>query len=566
MRLRWGRKMSTIPYFLRNPNLDDQAQQPMTMAPAAAPQGMATPVVQHPMHAMIAPIVGAPLRMSTLRPAENPGQEPAAMNQGDISGVGGDQMSAPVQATPSAIEPKQPTVRTMSPIERREDQLQQGMAQKPEGFWGNLKHYAGIAGRVAGDIVAPAETELVVRGLGKEGIGPRANEFRNQEMRGLEKERSEQALQGAQTGNQQAETNLHNTQEKAAQLVEISPEEAQSMGNPALAGQQVTQAVRQHLLTTANTVQGRSDVAEQNNDTKLQIAEEANQIRKELAEGKGPHLQHVAGTLNGKEVFANYNPSLGQFTDQNGETLADFHPTSRAMQGVLGQYAPMRLAGQLLNTAYNVNPALLPSLGPIIAHMLGGMPGAGPGLQEALSSAPTGQPQNSQGAPIGLHMPEAPTGATKSRGQFAESILPSITDAQTQIKSLASDLGPMAGRYNELATSKIGAYGPQFSGLQTTLHNVATAWMRLHANSDAARQDFVNQLKAAQSPDNLIAVLDSINKQAKDYVQQGKGRGGQGPASSGGNPGVPKGATHTVPGSDGKMHYTDGKNDLGVVK
>jgi hypothetical protein len=29
---------------------------------------------------------------------------------------------------------------------------------------------------------------------------------------------------------------------------------------------------------------------------------------------------------------------------------------------------------------------------------------------------------------------------------------------------------------------------------------------------------------------------------------------------------IPQGATHIVPGSDGKMHYTDGKSDLGVVK
>ena len=43
-------------------------------------------------------------------------------------------------------------------------------------------------------------------------------------------------------------------------------------------------------------------------------------------------------------------------------------------------------------------------------------------------------------------------------------------------------------------------------------------------------------------------------------------KGGNQPAQGGGNPGVPKGATYTVPGSDGKMHYTDGKNDLGVVK
>jgi hypothetical protein len=40
------------------------------------------------------------------------------------------------------------------------------------------------------------------------------------------------------------------------------------------------------------------------------------------------------------------------------------------------------------------------------------------------------------------------------------------------------------------------------------------------------------------------------------------GIGGQAPQASG----PPPGATHTVPGSDGKMHYTDGKNDLGVVQ
>lgn len=33
-----------------------------------------------------------------------------------------------------------------------------------------------------------------------------------------------------------------------------------------------------------------------------------------------------------------------------------------------------------------------------------------------------------------------------------------------------------------------------------------------------------------------------------------------------GQSGPPAGATHTVPGSDGKMHYTDGKTDLGVVQ
>jgi len=52
------------------------------------------------------------------------------------------------------------------------------------------------------------------------------------------------------------------------------------MGNPALAGQQVTQGVYQHLLTNATTVQGRHDVAEMNNTTKSDIAD-ANNLTKE---------------------------------------------------------------------------------------------------------------------------------------------------------------------------------------------------------------------------------------------------------------------------------------------
>jgi polyhydroxyalkanoate synthesis regulator phasin len=36
--------------------------------------------------------------------------------------------------------------------------------------------------------------------------------------------------------------------------------------------------------------------------------------------------------------------------------------------------------------------------------------------------------------------------------------------------------------------------------------------------------------------------------------------------AGGGKAGPPAGATHIVPGSDGKMHYTDGKQDLGVVQ
>ena len=225
--------MSTIPYFLRNPALDDQAQPPMTMAPAAAPQGMAAQVVQHPMHAMIAPLKGALL--SSMRPAEDPGPEPAAMSQSDIEGM------AP-STPPTMAASKQPTVRTMTPIERREDELTQGMAKKPEGFWQKFGHYAGMAGRIAGDIVAPGQTEMIVQGLGKEGIGPRANEFRNREMRGLEQEQSQQALQGAQT------ENLGATTAKTQEETKEAPAKAES--EEGLQGAQTYRAL--HPLATSD--------------------------------------------------------------------------------------------------------------------------------------------------------------------------------------------------------------------------------------------------------------------------------------------------------------------------
>ena len=266
--------MSMIPYFLRNPNLDDQAPQPMTMAPAAAPQGMAAQVVQHPMHAMIAPIVGAPLRMSTMRPAEDPGQEPAAMSSSDVAKIG-DQ-----PATPPSITAKPPNVRTMSPMERYEDHLaakQMADYAKDENPYGSDNNHPGVFGKI-------------LHGLSVATGGPNRRLFaenqREQQIEGTEKNIGEQALQRAQTAHTQAEVPLVENEAKAAELVKISPEEAQSIGNPALAGQQVTQAVHQHLLTNASTVQGRQSVAELNNTTKSDIADANNLTKEKLAQLK----------------------------------------------------------------------------------------------------------------------------------------------------------------------------------------------------------------------------------------------------------------------------------------
>ena len=172
--------MSAIPYFLRNPLLDQEQEQPPTMAP---PVQMAppSPVIQHPMHAMIAPI------------------GPPAMDPMDI---------AQTMAAPKPQVSLDPNVN-----HQKEATLEAGMAKKPEGFGQKLGHGLGMAGRIAGDIVAPAETELVTRSLGKMGVGPEANEYRQKQLTSLqnqdmaqESEKSKEGLEGATTAHLNAET------------------------------------------------------------------------------------------------------------------------------------------------------------------------------------------------------------------------------------------------------------------------------------------------------------------------------------------------------------------------
>ena len=185
----------------------------------------------------------------------------------------------------------------------------------------------------------------------------------------------------------------------------------------------------------------------------------------------------------------------------------------------MGAYALMRI----IDAASRYDPRLEPLI-PALTKELG------IDANLDLSGAPAGQPRNDSGQPIGLSMPEAPTSSTRSRGQFAESgVSDQIPGLKQEINSMRDQLGPVSGRWNEFMAGKVGANNPKFVGLRTGLDNLATAWMRLHANSEGARQEFENMLSRAKTPDDLIATLDAIGKQASDYVRQGKGNQPAGP-------------------------------------
>lgn len=86
--------------------------------------------------------------------------------------------------------------------------------------------------------------------------------------------------------------------------------------------------------------------------------------------------------------------------------------------------------------------------------------------------------------------------------------------------------------------------------------------------SDAARQlgdQYTRGTKLPFDP-NQHFTPDTVKMMNAHGGTSARSMQNSNPSNSGAKASPPPGATHIVPGSDGKMHYTDGKNDLGVAQ
>lgn len=347
-----------------------------------------------------------------------------------------------------------------------------GQQPKQRGVLGKIGHGLEVAGNIAGDIFAPGTMSLIP--------GTQLYKERQQTKQfGQEMERERQAADTTKAGAE--ETAAGAAQQRAATEAE---KQAWAENNPA----------GPKLKEVTQDAQGNA----------IGVFEDG--TTKPLGfQGQPP-----------KEINDAYHYWLA--SHPNG-TYDEFLKDTQQYKGNarlsgLGAYA----LGRVIDAAARFDPRL-EALIPALAAELGVN---AQGLD--LSGAPPGQPRSDTGEPIGLAQPGAPTGATRTRGQFAESaVTDQVTGLKQEINNLRDQLGPVAGRWNEFIAGQVGADNPQFTGLRTGLTNLATAWMRLHANSETARQDFEQILARAKSPDNLIAALDAIDKQARDYVRIGKG-------------------------------------------
>lgn len=127
-------------------------------------------------------------------------------------------------------------------------------------------------------------------------------------------------------------------------------------------------------------------------------------------------------------------------------------------------------------------------------------------------------------------------------------------------------LGPIASRWNEFMTGKVGAGDPEIAALRAKMGLSTTLLMQAHVGSRGSAQmlehfeDLANQ-KKLDGPTLKAALGAEVN-----YVQD-KAMDPNPPSYKAAPTQVkpPAGATMIVPGSDGKLHWSDGKKDLGVA-
>lgn len=239
-----------------------------------------------------------------------------------------------------------------------------------------------------------------------------------------------------------------------------------------------------------------------------------------------------------------------------GATYDDFLKAEQAARGSGQRPTGMALyaAIRAIEAASHVDPRLEPVI-PFFLKAAGIDAPAGIDF----SKPPAGQPENENGVPIGTDKPESPTASTRGRGQFAKPVVDQIARMRNEINRLGPKLGPLAGRWYDFYVGKIGADDPEYYGLRTDLKNLATAWMRLHANSDSARQEFEQMLSGSRSPADLQASLSRIEDQANDYVKMGEGRPQAGGTQQKSKWSAPKDAPSAQGVADGQVLYMDGK-------
>lgn len=162
-------------------------------------------------------------------------------------------------------------------------------------------------------------------------------------------------------------------------------------------------------------------------------------------------------------------------------------------------------------------------------------------------------------------IPPKPTSSVMSRGQVAQTILPQIPVIQKEVETLASKIGPGAGRWTDFWVNKAGANDPAFAGLNQDLQLYATAIGLAHFGASMPEgfvKDMMNDFGTAQSPEDLQSRIEHAQGWVQGYASRvGGGKGTSEPTFAA--PTVPAGENKSNSGGQGSMYqFPDGTQRL----
>jgi len=118
---------------------------------------------------------------------------------------------------------------------------------------------------------------------------------------------------------------------------------------------------------------------------------------------------------------------------------------------------------------------------------------------------------------------ETPTNDIKVMQQSVPSVLQLVNQSRVAIDNSIKNLGPLASRWRELWSGKIGAKDPEFRKLMTDINLLQTRLMKMHVGARGGEyimkhfQEIIDSGK--DSPENLKAALSEIETYANEVGQ-----------------------------------------------
>ena len=505
---------------------------------------------------------------------------PAMMPSSSAAGPTAPPITPAPQPTAQPQQTTQPTANEarLAQLQNSKPGLENVYHKITSSDWGQnhpgLGKLAGIAGQIpatAADLALSLKN-LPVLGNSLSSIGqvmPGTTEQHNaklSEAEGAVNADEANREKEAQAQNLKSEVPLHSAQAgyygahaEAIGNHQVTPEEAAAMGNPDLAGSQMDpkaweQLIKQHGINTtkedtAKPIQGADGAMyrlDPNNpgvgipltttdgkpiagtpkpvDMKKQLQ---NGVVDALNKGNGPEAKRLMGQLEAIDPIGFQNAQSGAGRAGAMETQAG-------------------IAGNRFNADYyGIGPNGQPIPG---APMIDGQP---VGFKGGLGATLTNR----------LAVANA---VDAMKPQLMSSI-----DAAARVGAI----GPAGGRWTTFE-QMAGDPDPEAQYLWGQMKSFTSLMPALHAMRSAELAQYLDKASGGlkQNPESLKSYFNGLGSitgsmssgiNATRYTTP---KGGNQPAQGGAQGGIPNGATHTVPGSDGKMHYTDGKKDLGVVK